>query len=97
MADDVVVVDNSPIPDPQLHARLVSQDIPLIDNRNVGGLARGLNLGIRELFARGCEVACIFDIATVLFFEKNKWRNLEASFIGILDGLRGKWGTFADR
>ena len=60
-ADDIVVVDNSPNPDPQLHARLVSQDIPVIDNRNVGGLARGLNLGIRELFARGCEVACIFD------------------------------------
>jgi rhamnosyltransferase len=270
MADDVIVIDNSPNPDPQLHVRLVSQDIPLIDNRNVGGLARGLNLGIRELFARGCDVACIFDqdsrlpdnyfeafgsaaleldrpdfligpvvyiaeldqklpavnfsrwqvsakpvpegtsgltpstfiitsgtavsrdafdklgdfkeeyfiecldveyafraaaagipsymhggvlmhhsiatttkhalgftaynrspdrcyycarnivslsreyvrkmpvvllwnvstvlqIATVLFFEKNKWRKLQASFVGILDGLRGKWGTFADR
>ena len=61
MADDIVVVDNSPSPDPQLHARLASQGIPVIDNRNVGGLARGLNLGVRELFARGCDAACVFD------------------------------------
>ena len=61
IADDVVVVDNSPNPNPELHARLASQDIPVIDNRNVGGLARGLNLGARELFTRGCDVACVFD------------------------------------
>ena len=61
IADDVVVVDNSPNPNPELHARLAAQDIPVIDNRNVGGLARGLNLGARELFTRGCDVACVFD------------------------------------
>lgn len=61
LADDVVVVDNTPDPDPQLHERLTAQHIPVIENRNVGGLARGLNLGARELFARGCDVACVFD------------------------------------
>lgn len=57
----VVVVDNTPDPDLDLHARLLAQDVPVIVNRNVGGLARGLNLGIRELVARGCDVACVFD------------------------------------
>jgi rhamnosyltransferase len=42
------------------------------------------------------NMSTVLQIATVLFFEKNKWRKLEASFVGILDGLRGKWGTFAD-
>jgi GT2 family glycosyltransferase len=60
-AKDVVAVDNSPDPDAELHARLNAQDIRVIENRNAGGLARGLNLGIRELLARGCDVACVFD------------------------------------
>jgi rhamnosyltransferase len=58
---ELVVVDNTPDPDEELHARLLAQDVPVIVNRNVGGLARGLNLGIRELFARGCDIACVFD------------------------------------
>lgn len=61
LADAVVVVDNTPEPDPRLHDRLTSQGIPVIANRNTGGLARGLNLGVQELFARGCDVACVFD------------------------------------
>jgi rhamnosyltransferase len=61
LAKDVVAVDNSPNPDPELHARLTAQDVRVVENRNVGGLAGGLNLGVRELFARGCDVACVFD------------------------------------
>lgn len=58
---EVVAVDNTPDPDEDLHARLRGQGVPVIENRNVGGLARGLNLGVRELFARGCDVSCLFD------------------------------------
>lgn len=61
LAKEVVAVDNSPDPDTQLHARLKALDVHVVENRNVGGLARGLNLGIRELFERGCDVACVFD------------------------------------
>ena len=61
LTEDVVVVDNSPDPNEQWHAELAAQNITVIANRNIGGLARGLNLGIRALLAHGCDVACAFD------------------------------------
>jgi hypothetical protein len=43
------------------------------------------------------NIATLLQIVTILLFEDGKRRKPAASFVGILDGLRGKWGTFAER
>jgi len=56
-----VVVDNTPEPDPALHARLRADGLVVIDNRNRGGLAGAYNRGAQALFADGCDVVFLLD------------------------------------
>ncbi|MGH9382221.1 MAG: glycosyltransferase family 2 protein [Thermoanaerobaculia bacterium] len=74
--DDVVAVDNSPVPDPGLHERLCRQGVRVIVNRNDGGLAGAYNRGARELLAAGREVIFLLDQDSRIeasFFAEMMW------------------------
>jgi rhamnosyltransferase len=69
----VVVVDNSPEADPELHERLRNEGLDLIFNRNQGGLAGAYNRGVERLLAHNCDVFFLLDQDTEIdsfFFEK---------------------------
>src|SRR3984893_1861940 len=70
---NMVAVDNSPEADLRLHEFLHEQDIPLIFNRNKGGLAGAYNRGAEVLLEHNCEVIFLLDQDSnieALFFEK---------------------------
>lgn len=57
----VVVVDNSPEANLQLHEHLRNEGVDLIFNRNQGGLAGAYNRGAERLLARNCDVLFLLD------------------------------------
>ena len=57
----VVAVDNSPMPDLQMHDRLRARHIAVVANRNLGGIGGAFNAGIRLLIEKHCDVFFIFD------------------------------------
>jgi GT2 family glycosyltransferase len=61
LSPTVVAVDNSPVPDLQMHDRLRAHDIGVVANRNRGGIAGAFNAGIRFLIENHCDVFFIFD------------------------------------
>ncbi|GAB3855570.1 glycosyltransferase family 2 protein [Nocardioides maradonensis] len=58
---DLVAVDNTPEPDPALHARLRESGVRVVAQRNQGGLAGALNVGAELLFADGADVVFFLD------------------------------------
>ncbi|AOI80436.1 MULTISPECIES: glycosyltransferase family 2 protein [Burkholderia] len=57
----VVAVDNSPVADRALYARLAEGGVDVIANHNRGGIAGAFNAGVEFLIGRGCDVFFIFD------------------------------------
>lgn len=57
----VVAVDNSPVVDRELHARLAAHGVDVVANHNRGGIAGAFNAGVEFLIRRGCDVFFIFD------------------------------------
>ncbi len=60
-AADLLVVDNTPVPDEGLHARLRDEGVRVLANQNRGGLAGAYNRGADLLLADGCELVVLLD------------------------------------
>ncbi|MBX6359023.1 glycosyltransferase [Pseudacidobacterium ailaaui] len=70
---NLVVVDNSPYVDTQLHLALQKRGLPLIYNQNRGGLAGAYNRGMEVLLQQGCDVVFLLDQDSEIessFFDK---------------------------
>jgi rhamnosyltransferase len=67
-----VVVDNSPVPDPSAHERLVASAATILVNTNRGGIGGAFNLGLRHLRSTGATAAVLLDQDSTVpagFFE----------------------------
>lgn len=58
---NLIAIDNSPSPDPELHARMGDAGIEVIANFNRGGVAGAYNRGLERLIDRGAELLFLFD------------------------------------
>jgi GT2 family glycosyltransferase len=70
---NIAAVDNSPDPDPNLHALLRDRGLHVILNWNKGGLAGAYNRGADALLALECEAFFLLDQDSEIensFFEK---------------------------
>ncbi|WP_266157187.1 glycosyltransferase family 2 protein [Dyella silvatica] len=59
--DNVIAVDNSPVPDAHLHEALRHDGTTVIFNHNQGGLAGAYNKGAEALLSQGCEIIFLLD------------------------------------
>lgn len=57
----VIAVDNSPVADRAIHARLAAGGVNVIANHNRGGIAGAFNVGVEFLIGCGCDVFFILD------------------------------------
>ncbi|WP_323120129.1 glycosyltransferase family 2 protein [Burkholderia alba] len=60
-ADALVVVDNSPRPDPHARALAEREGIALLHHGNRGGIAGAFNVGLAALFGQGADAVALFD------------------------------------
>lgn len=58
---NLIAIDNSPIVDSQLHARICDAGIEIIANFNTGGIAGAYNRGLERLIEKGAELLFLFD------------------------------------
>jgi rhamnosyltransferase len=61
LCDEIVAVDNSPVPDRRLHERIQAAGIDILSNFNKGGVAGAYNRGIERLIEKKCRILFIFD------------------------------------
>ncbi|WP_263382384.1 glycosyltransferase family 2 protein [Granulicella arctica] len=66
LCNDVVAVDNSPLPDLKLHVLLESLGIDVVVNSNRGGIAGAFNKGMERLIEKQCTLLFTFDQDSVV-------------------------------
>ncbi|WP_302074394.1 glycosyltransferase family 2 protein [Burkholderia glumae] len=59
--DALVVVDNTPAPDPRAREAALRAGVELIHHGNRRGIAGAYNAGLAALFARGVDAVALFD------------------------------------
>lgn len=64
--DSLMVVDNSPQPDPAVTALLAACGIAMLHNGNRNGIAGALNCGLASQFGQGVDAVALFDQDSVV-------------------------------